>query len=70
VIEIFVHVILAKTPAATVISLLSKFQIDVKPPQSKKINVDNKVRFRYPDEYCFRLIDASICCAALSRRSS
>ena len=24
------------------------------PPQ--KINIDNKVRFRYPDEYCFRKI--------------
>jgi len=29
----------------------------------KKINVDNKARFRYLDSYWFRLIDASICCA-------
>jgi len=30
----------------------------------QKINVDNKARFRYRDSYWFRLIDASICCAA------
>jgi hypothetical protein len=30
----------------------------------QKINVDNKARFRYLDSYWFRLIDASICCAA------
>jgi hypothetical protein len=33
-------------------------------PPFKKINVDNKARFRYPNGYWFRLIDASICWAA------
>jgi hypothetical protein len=36
----------------------------------KKINVDNKTRFRYPDSSSARLIGASKCRAALSRLSS
>jgi hypothetical protein len=36
----------------------------------KKINLDNKNRFRYPDGSSVRLIGASKCWAALSRRSS
>jgi len=36
----------------------------------QKFNVDNKACFRYLDSYWFGLIDASIYCAALSRRSS
>ena len=35
-----------------------------------KIDIDNKARLRYQIGYWFRLIDASICGAALSRHSS
>ena len=30
----------------------------------QKINVDNKANFRYPDDYSFRLMEASICWTA------
>ncbi len=30
---------------------------------AQKINVDNKANFRYPDDYSFRLMQASICWA-------
>lgn len=32
--------------------------------QRQEINVDNEARFRYLNNYWFRLVDASICCAA------
>ena len=35
----------------------------------KKINVDNKVNFRYPDGYRFRLMQASICRAAAETKT-
>jgi hypothetical protein len=37
---------------------------------AQKINVDNKANFRYPDDYSFCLMEASICWVALSHRSS
>jgi hypothetical protein len=30
---------------------------------TEAINVDNKANFRYPEDYSFRLMEASICCA-------
>jgi hypothetical protein len=32
-------------------------------PAPKKINVDNQALFRYSIDYCFRLMEAAICCA-------
>jgi hypothetical protein len=31
----------------------------------QKINVDNKANFRYPNDYSFRLMEASICWPAV-----
>jgi hypothetical protein len=38
--------------------------------EGRIIGADNQACFRYQNSYWSRLIDASICCTALSRRSS
>ena len=56
------HVKRKPPPQANVVHPRMRTRIDLKLRLlRKKINIDNKARFGYPDGYCCRLIGVSIC---------